>query len=94
MVAYRALRRGLLDYELRQVYRGPEAFVDLPVAVVVLAVVADGLPAHIVLGAVGVVAVGEAVLVDVDAVGARLDADLGRRPRAARRAAPDGACRG
>ncbi len=30
MVAYRALRRGLLDYELRQVYRGPEAFVDLP----------------------------------------------------------------
>ena len=30
LVAYRALRRGLLDYELRQVYRGPEAFVDLP----------------------------------------------------------------
>jgi penicillin-binding protein 1A len=30
MVAYRALRRGLLDYELRQIYRGPEAFVDLP----------------------------------------------------------------
>ena len=30
MVAYRALRRGLMDYELRQVYRGPEAFVDLP----------------------------------------------------------------
>lgn len=29
-VAYRALRRGLLDYERRQVYRGPEAFVDLP----------------------------------------------------------------
>jgi penicillin-binding protein 1A len=29
-VAYRALRRGLLDYELRQVYRGPEAFIDLP----------------------------------------------------------------
>ena len=29
-VAYRALRRGLMDYELRQVYRGPEAFVDLP----------------------------------------------------------------
>ena len=28
--AYRALRRGLMDYELRQVYRGPEAFVDLP----------------------------------------------------------------
>ncbi len=30
LVAYRALRRGLMDYELRQVYRGPEAFVDLP----------------------------------------------------------------
>ncbi len=28
--AYRALRRGLLDYERRQVYRGPEAFIDLP----------------------------------------------------------------
>jgi len=30
MVAYRALRRGLLEYERRQVYRGPEAHVDLP----------------------------------------------------------------
>ncbi len=30
LVAYRALRRGLMDYEQRQVYRGPEAFVDLP----------------------------------------------------------------
>ena len=30
MVAYRALRRGLMDYEQRQVYRGPEAYVDLP----------------------------------------------------------------
>jgi penicillin-binding protein 1A len=30
MVAYRALRKGLLDYERRQVYRGPEAYVDLP----------------------------------------------------------------
>ncbi|MDE2161339.1 MAG: transglycosylase domain-containing protein, partial [Burkholderiales bacterium] len=29
-VAYHALRRGLLDYELRQIYRGPEAYVDLP----------------------------------------------------------------
>ena len=28
--AYRALRRGLLNYERRQVYRGPEAYVDLP----------------------------------------------------------------
>jgi penicillin-binding protein 1A len=29
-VAYRALRQGLLDYERRQVYRGPEDHVDLP----------------------------------------------------------------
>ncbi len=29
-LAYRALRRGLMDFELRQVYRGPEAYVDLP----------------------------------------------------------------
>ena len=29
-VAYRALRRGMLDFEQRQVYRGPEAYVDLP----------------------------------------------------------------
>ena len=29
-VAYRALRRGLMDYERRQVYRGPEAYIDLP----------------------------------------------------------------
>ncbi len=29
-VAYRALRRGLLNYEQRQYYRGPEAYVDLP----------------------------------------------------------------
>ncbi len=29
-VAYRALRRGILDYERRQVYRGPEAYIDLP----------------------------------------------------------------
>jgi penicillin-binding protein 1A len=30
-LAYRALRRGLLSYERRQYYRGPEAHVDLPV---------------------------------------------------------------
>ncbi|MDO9313468.1 MAG: penicillin-binding protein 1A [Burkholderiaceae bacterium] len=30
MVAYHALRRGILDYERRQVYRGPEAYIDLP----------------------------------------------------------------
>ena len=28
--AYRSLRKGILDYERRQIYRGPEAFVDLP----------------------------------------------------------------
>jgi penicillin-binding protein 1A len=28
--AYQALRRGVLDYERRQVYRGPEAFIALP----------------------------------------------------------------
>ncbi|MCV2368526.1 penicillin-binding protein 1A [Paucibacter oligotrophus] len=29
-IAYRALRRGIMDFERRQVYRGPEAYVDLP----------------------------------------------------------------
>ena len=29
-VAYRALRKGLMDYERRQVYRGPQAYTDLP----------------------------------------------------------------
>jgi len=29
-VAWNALRRGLMDYESRQHYRGPEAFVELP----------------------------------------------------------------
>ncbi|MFO1287066.1 MAG: penicillin-binding protein 1A [Rubrivivax sp.] len=29
-VAWRALRKGLIEFELRQIYRGPEAFVDLP----------------------------------------------------------------
>ena len=28
--AYRALRQGILDYERRQVYRGPEKFIELP----------------------------------------------------------------
>ncbi len=28
--AYRALRQGIMDYERRQYYRGPEQFVDLP----------------------------------------------------------------
>jgi penicillin-binding protein 1A len=29
-VAYHALRKGIMDYERRQVYRGPEDYVDLP----------------------------------------------------------------
>ncbi|WP_043704421.1 penicillin-binding protein 1A [Leptothrix cholodnii] len=29
-VAYRALRRAILDFERRKTYRGPEAYVDLP----------------------------------------------------------------
>ena len=29
-VAYRALRKGIMDYERRQIYRGPEEFVELP----------------------------------------------------------------
>ncbi|MES2531065.1 MAG: penicillin-binding protein 1A [Pseudomonadota bacterium] len=28
--AYKALRRGIMDYERRQIYRGPEKFVELP----------------------------------------------------------------
>lgn len=28
--AYRALRKGIMNYERRQVYRGPEAYIDLP----------------------------------------------------------------
>jgi penicillin-binding protein 1A len=28
--AYKALRKGIMDYERRQIYRGPEQFVDLP----------------------------------------------------------------
>ncbi len=30
MVAYRALRKGIMEYERRQVYRGPEDYADLP----------------------------------------------------------------
>lgn len=30
IAAYRALRQGLMDYERRQIYRGPEKFIDLP----------------------------------------------------------------
>ena len=30
IVAYKALRKGIMDYERRQIYRGPEKFIDLP----------------------------------------------------------------
>lgn len=30
LAAYKAVREGVLDYESRQIYRGPELFVDLP----------------------------------------------------------------
>ena len=29
-VAYKALRKGIMDYERRQIYRGPEKFINLP----------------------------------------------------------------
>ena len=29
-MAYKALRKGIMDYERRQIYRGPEKFVELP----------------------------------------------------------------
>ncbi len=46
-VAYRALRKGLMDFELRQVYRGPEAYVDLPAdAALIDARVAEALSEH------------------------------------------------
>lgn len=47
MVAWRALRKGLMDFELRQVYRGPEAFIDLPADAQLLdARVAEALQEH------------------------------------------------
>ncbi|MEO6032986.1 MAG: penicillin-binding transpeptidase domain-containing protein, partial [Burkholderiaceae bacterium] len=46
-VAYQALRRGILNYERRQVYRGPEGYVDLPADPEALdARVADALQDH------------------------------------------------
>ena len=30
IAAYKALRKGIMDFERRQIYRGPERFVDLP----------------------------------------------------------------
>ena len=30
-VAYKALRKGIMDFERRQIYRGPEEFIELPV---------------------------------------------------------------
>ena len=32
MAAYRALRKGIMDFERRQIYRGPEKFIELPQA--------------------------------------------------------------
>jgi Membrane carboxypeptidase/penicillin-binding protein len=29
-LAYHALRKGIMEYEKRQVYRGPEDYIDLP----------------------------------------------------------------
>ena len=47
LVAYRALRKGLMDFELRQIYRGPEAYVDLPANPALLdARVAEALSEH------------------------------------------------
>ncbi len=47
LVAYRALRKGLMDFELRQIYRGPEAYVDLPANSALLdARVAEALADH------------------------------------------------
>ena len=46
-VAYRALRNGIMTYEQRQFYRGPEAYVDLPLdAKEVDARIADALGDH------------------------------------------------
>jgi penicillin-binding protein 1A len=28
--AYKAVRRGIFEYDLRHAYRGPEGFIDLP----------------------------------------------------------------
>ena len=45
--AYRALRAGILNFEQRQFYRGPEAFVDLPADLTALDTrIADALADH------------------------------------------------
>jgi penicillin-binding protein 1A len=45
--AYKALRKGLMDYELRQVYRGPEAYVVLPASAGAMdSRIAEALDAH------------------------------------------------
>ncbi len=47
MSAYRALRKGIMEYEKRQVYRGPEDYIDLPTnAKEIDARVADALQDH------------------------------------------------
>jgi penicillin-binding protein 1A len=46
-VAYRALRKGILDFGRRQAYRGPEAYIDLPASTKDLdARVAEALQSH------------------------------------------------
>jgi penicillin-binding protein 1A len=46
-VAYKALRKGLMEFELRQHYRGPEAYIDLPADPALLdARVAEALAEH------------------------------------------------
>lgn len=47
MVAYRALRKGIMDFERRQIYRGPEDYTDLPANAVDLDTrVSDALQDH------------------------------------------------
>ncbi len=46
--AYKALRRGIMDFERRQIYRGPEKFIDLPAgnAQAIEDAIEDALDAH------------------------------------------------
>ena len=59
--AYNALRKGILDYDRRQAYRGPEKFVDLPKdAAEVEATAVDALAGHPDMGDLQAVLVTEA----------------------------------
>jgi penicillin-binding protein 1A len=44
--AYRALRKGIMDYERKQIYRGPEEFVELPAGNDIDEAVDDALADH------------------------------------------------